>query len=136
DIDAYLDATAGSVLRLAMAICGDAPAQSETFASTVGRAWGYAGLLRSLQFWTARGRSFFPRMLTSEKGKAMMIERAGEAHRRAREIAPSLPSALFAAIGYTALTPRYLKALADGRNELPLFSRQLTLLVSSATGRI
>jgi len=134
-LDAYLDATAGNLIALAIEACGESGAREiSAFTREAGRAWGYAGLLRAEAHWRARGRSFYPRG-GGENAEAMR-ERARHSYAEAKRMAPALPGALFPAFGYAALVPRYLKALAQGRGEAPLIARQFSLIAASATGRL
>ncbi|MBI3439098.1 MAG: squalene/phytoene synthase family protein, partial [Proteobacteria bacterium] len=129
EIDAYLEATAGSLIRLALAACG-----TQLDALIVGaaaRAWGYAGLLRAATHWRARGRSVLPR---ENADPHAMVERARVAHAAAKSGAA--PADAFPAIGYVALTPLYLRAIENGRTERSLFTRQLRLVAASATGQL
>lgn len=133
DCDGYLDATAGVLMRVSIAQCsapGEAP---EAFINSAGRAWGYTGLLRAADFWRARGRSALPR----EGGEIAAMRRRAKSHyEEARALAAALPQEVFAAIGYLALVPGYLKASERGRAERPLLLRQLKLIASSATGGV
>lgn len=133
ELDAYLDGTAGALMRGAIAACapGEAVASAE-FVRHGGRAWGYAGLLRSAAHWRARGRSVVPR----EGSLDAMRQRAAAAYGAARAASSLVPASAFAAIGYVAFVPGYLKALARERNDTPLFARHLRLIASSATGRV
>ena len=138
-LDDYLDATAGAVFQLAIAVCAEAPVQTfDAFVSHAGRAWGYAGLARAAPFWAARGRSLFPRGDNCEA-----LERGRAAYAQARVQAKQLPSALFPAIGYLAFLPGYYRVLGDAPNArsgdstlTPLLTRQLLLLRAAATGSI
>lgn len=133
ELDAYLDATAGGVLRLALAAAGEVSAPAtDDFVEAAGRAWGGVGLARAARFWRARGRAFFPQ--GHAPGEA--VARARAAYDRARVLAKALPSAAFPAVGYLALTPRYIKTLERGAGAPPLFARQLSLIAASATGRL
>src|SRR5262249_51454870 len=58
EIEAYLDATAGNLMRVASATCNATIDPSILRAAA--KAWGYAGLLRSASFWRASGRSVLP----------------------------------------------------------------------------
>jgi phytoene/squalene synthetase len=162
DLDLYLDATAGGVFHLAIAACAETPARPpdvDAFVRQAGRAWGYAGLLRALPFWSARGRTFFPHQLMAHNALlpttvfqdfageaarsciAAVLARGRHAYKEARELATHLPSALFPAIGYLALAPRYFRTLGDGRLDVadtsaPLLLRQIALIAASATGRL
>lgn len=102
------------------------------FLDLAARAWGYCGLLRAEPFWTARGRSFLPEGARS----ADVLERARSAYEEAKPLARALPAAAFAAIGYVALTPGYLRMVKQGKRETALFVRQATLVKASATGSI
>ncbi|HYD73705.1 MAG TPA: squalene/phytoene synthase family protein [Candidatus Binatia bacterium] len=133
DVEAYIDNTAGSVMRMALAACGDDQTPLE-LAAMASRAWGYVALLRAAPAWAARGRSALPR-----EGGAMeeMRERARVAYLLARGLArKNLAAAGFPAVGYVALVPGYLRALGRGRAERPLLARQLRLIAASATGRL
>ncbi len=128
-LDAYLDATAGSVMGLAAALCE--AAAPEEFIRAAGRAWGALGLLRAEPHWRARGRSFLPQ---DGGSLAELLQRAQGSYAEARESA--LASSLFPAVGYLALAPNYARALARGRYETPLFMRQIRLVAAAATGRL
>jgi phytoene synthase len=128
-MDAYLDATAGGLMRLAFAACG---VPSADVIVSAARAWGYAGLMRAGAHWHARGRSFLP-----PGGDAhAMLDRARAAYADAREKARGLDALAFPAIGYVALVPGYLRTLERGETSRPLFARQLKLIAASATGRL
>jgi len=130
DVDAYLDATAGNVMRLALAACG-APREERGLVEPAAWAWGYVGLLRAQPAWKARGREILPR----ENGSVeKMMARADQAHLAAR--AMTVTSVAFPAFGYVALAPVYLRGLRRGQTSEPLFSRQLRLVAAAATGRI
>ncbi|MGQ0534436.1 MAG: phytoene/squalene synthase family protein [Caulobacteraceae bacterium] len=132
DIEAYIEGTAGNLMRLALAACGVYdPALG--LAGSAARAWGYVGLMRSEATWRVRGRSILPR-----KGGSIedMRGRTVLAYAGARAIAKGAPSAGFPAFGYGALVPGYLRALARGRTQRPLLARQLRLIAAAATGRI
>ncbi|MFZ2029950.1 MAG: squalene/phytoene synthase family protein [Vitreimonas sp.] len=129
EIDAYLEGTAGNLLRTALAAC-----RADIDASVVNasaRAWGYAGLLRAASHWRAKGRSVLPQ----ENGDPhAMVERARAAFATAR--AEVISAEAFPAMGYVALTPLYLRAIEDGRTERSLITRQMKLVAVSATGRL
>ncbi len=128
DIEAYIDATAGSVMQLALTAC--AASADAGFVRSAARTWGYTGLLRAEPVWRARGRVLLPGGVDG----AAMTERARDAVTGAR--ANRVPTSAFPALGYTALAPTYLDALQRGRNEVPLLWRQLKLVRAAATGRI
>jgi phytoene synthase len=161
DLDGYIDATAGATVRLAfqaMEPNAAGSAHQVSFARAVGRAWGYTGLLRSLGFWRAQGRSFFPtRMAThfhldqaefqqdtqSHRPQAAiraLMDRAVGAYREAQRLQVGLPAHLYPAYGYVAFTPAYLAALETAPSgesvSLPLFQRQATLIWRSLRGAL
>jgi phytoene synthase len=130
DLDAYLEATAGGVMRLALAAC--AAEMSDAFTAAASRAWGCAGLLRSEQHWRARGRSFLPSSATRDD----LVARATPAFSETRKEAGRLPAAAFPALGYVAFVPGYLRALRSRRSDTPVLARQLRLIGAAATGRL
>jgi phytoene synthase len=132
EFDAYLDATAGGVMRLAITACGEGPARTEAFVRRAAWLWGCVGLLRARAHWSARGRSFLARGDISHEA---LIARAQEALQALRKM--ERPSATaFPALGYVALASGYIGALRTGRSDAPLIMRQLTLIAAAGTGRI
>ncbi len=158
DLDAYVDATAGGIIRLAAQICAPDLAltpQRSNAIQLAGRAWGLSGMMRALPNWTARGRSFFPANLRStmrldsdESGEPAqafaahaILDRAAGSQKQLDRYNAALPKEIFPAIGYAALTPMYLKVQFGkelGRNlpEPSQFSRKLKLVMASATGKL
>lgn len=158
DLDAYVDATAGGIIRLAAQICAPDLALSPQRANAIqlaGRAWGLSGMMRALPTWTSRGRSFFPANLRStmrldsdESGEPAqafaahaILDRAAGSQKQLDRYNAALPKEIFPAIGYAALTPMYLKVQFGkelGRNlpEPSQFSRKLKLVMASATGKL
>lgn len=158
DLDAYVDATAGGIIRLAAQICAPDLALSPQRTNAIqlaGRAWGLSGMMRALPNWTARGRSFFPANLRStmrldsdESGEPAqafaahaILDRAAGSQKQLDRYNAALPKEIFPAIGYAALTPLYLKVQFGkelGRNlpEPSQFSRKWKLILASATGKL
>lgn len=158
DLDAYVDATAVGLIRLAAKICAPDLALTPQRANAIqlaGRAWGLSGMMRALPNWTARGRSFFPANLRStmrldadESGEPAqafaahaILDRAAGSQKQLDRYNAALPKEIFPAIGYAALTPMYLKVQFGkelGRNlpEPSQFSRKLKLVMASATGKL
>lgn len=133
DVEAYIDNTAGSVMRMALRACGDRETIPELVAMA-SRAWGYVGLMRAASVWQAHGRSVLPRgggTIDEMRGRAKLSYESAQS--RAKE---HFAAAGFPAIGYVALVPGYLRALEHKRVERPLLARQLTLIAASATGRL
>lgn len=126
DAERYVEDTAGSVMRLALAACvrhSDEAEAAAPFVRVASCAWGYLGLARAAPVWAARGRTLPP--------ENEMLERARAAYAEARKLSRALPAHLFPAIGYVALVPTYLRGAAPA-----LFIRQLRLVWASAVGRL
>jgi phytoene synthase len=160
DLEAYIDATAGAVIRMAAAACAPnlqpSPLILQLFREC-GRVWGYTGLVRALPIWTARRRTFFPARLmehvkltpealfsgatiheTSAAARTV-LDRASHAHREARRLAHNTPKEYFPAYGYVALAPIYMRGVdRTGEEAAPVsaFDRKLKLVMASATGNI
>lgn len=118
EMDAYIDATAGQLMRLAVTACGAEPELNLIAAAS--QAWGHVGLTRARR--------------AAPGGPAEQIERAKSAY--ARVHSRVVPAAWFPALGYVALVPAYLRSLEQGQRGRPLFLRQLALIAASATGRL
>lgn len=125
----YLDATAGGLIRLAFAACGQhSPRVFEDMMHDAGQAWGAAGLWRAERYWTARGRTLIP----SEGGTVQRyIEMARSALSRLER--RRAPQSFFPALGYVSLARLYLMR---GAETAPLLSKQIRLIIAAATGRI
>ena len=133
-LEAYLQHTARALVWAAAESSGVSLASAEhsRFLDLAARAWGYCGLLRAEPFWAARGRSFLPEGASN----ADVLERARASYNEAKPMARGLPTAAFAAFGYVALVPGYLRMLRQSKRETSLFVRQATLVRASATGAI
>ena len=132
-IERYVDATAGALMRLAVDAC--APGQAATLEAHIksaSLAWGMVGLARAAPFLEARGRAVHPR---EDGAHETLLARAGAAHAALRAL-PRPPGAVFAALGYVALLPDYLRATRSRGREPPLIARQLRLIAAAATGRL
>lgn len=160
EFEAYVDATAGGVIRLAARVCAPDLVQTRQHADLMrqaGRVWGYTGLVRALALWNERRRTFFPQKLldhvhltpaqlfegatthaTSSACRAV-LERAHAAHKEVRRLAYGAPREYFPAYGYVALVSDYMRALDrpyDGVAKVPLLRRQVRLVAASATGSL
>lgn len=131
---AYVDGTAGALMRAGFACCGvDAQnGAARGFVLPAARAWGLTGLARAEGHWRARGRNMLPKGLDT----AELRRQAAAAHAEARSLARAMPADAFAAFGYVALTPLYLRALARGKITAPVLARQWRLIWASARGVI
>ncbi|MES1203237.1 MAG: squalene/phytoene synthase family protein [Pseudomonadota bacterium] len=127
-LEAYVDATAGGVIRVALALCGG---EDEVLAADAGKAWGYAGLLRAAPFWAARGRTMKPGDAAEGTLETELRQRADGALDQASARAKAAAHTLFPAYGYVALARGYLR-----NPQRSLISRQLTLIGASASGRL
>lgn len=131
DIHAYAHGSAGNLLRLATQACG--AGLSDAFAGKAGEAWALTGLLRAAPFWSARGRSFTPTTERDADVRGELMRHARSAYDEARKLSPR--GSAFAAIGYVALVPMYLRALRE--NHPPsLLRRQFKLVAASVDGRV
>lgn len=128
--EAYVSGTAGGTARLAVVAAGGGEA-TEELAWQAGLAWGYTGLLRAETAWRARG---WP-VLIGDETKADLAERALNAHQSVRALG-KIPARLMPALGYVALSPNYVRAAMRGAGSPSLFSRQLKLVQTAASGRL
>ncbi len=156
-MEVYVGATAGAVMRLAVEACDVAcDGAVEDFVRAGALAWGLTGLMRAEPHWRARGRTM---LAGQDCPHSEIIARARSAHAEARQLALKqrtlnsprfdggrranlrsdvlgLPSTAFPAIGYVALAPGYLRALERGDGRPPLLARQIRLIGAAATGRL
>lgn len=133
-LERYVHGTAGVLLRAALEACGIGTlgGEQEYFAERAAAAWAFTGLLRAAPIWSGRGRSF----LLDGVSEADLMARARENYAAAKPLARLMPAAAFPAFGYVVLVPGYLRALDRGQRERPLLARQVSIIASSATGRI
>lgn len=117
--EVYLDATAGTLMRLAHEACG--AAIDEALVRACGRAWGAAGFVRAGALTQSR--------LSGVASEDMLRTLALAAHKEVRAMARPQADA-FPALGYVALVPAYL------RGRPFLLGRQLRLVRAAATGRL
>jgi phytoene synthase len=132
DMERYIDATTGLLVRLAVDACGVHADAEGAFLRDAARAWGFTGLLRAAGHWRLRGRTLLPPGARVEDLRA----RARAAYAAAKPAARFMKADAFPAFGYVALAPGYLRALENGRIDTPLMGRKALLIVASATGRI
>lgn len=130
-LEDYLDATAGGVIRAALAACAVDIASHQVFIRAAAQAWGCVGLLRAEPHWRAKGRALFPR----EGG--VLNDFAGRARNAISQVrSATLPAQAFPAVGYVALANLYLDAHMKRAGEPALLLRQLRLIAAAATGRL
>lgn len=130
--EAYIDATAGNVMRLAVAACGENPQEHDALIRQAALAWGCSGLLRAEPAWRARGR----RVLAQADETLDALSDCSRAAYEALRAMAKAPPQVFPALGYVTLVPTYLKALQRGRRDAPLLIRQGKLVAAVATGRL
>jgi phytoene synthase len=119
-LEAYIDATAGAVMALAVAATAGVEAHA---ARPAARAWGLAGLLRLRAAGVAR--------LTTKWTEAAVRLAVRESLREARSSAVDLPVSAFPCVAYASLAGPY----AAGRN-LSELEKRLRLMASVLTGRL
>lgn len=132
DLEAYVDASAGGLMRLAVRACGEEEGGFSPLLYSAAQAWGLTGLLRAEGAWRARGRILLPKDMASLDELRIRVT-AAYATLRAL---PRPPASLAPALNYVTLTPLYLRALTRGEVRAPLFQRQLKLVLAAATGRL
>jgi phytoene synthase len=164
DLEAYVDATAGAVIRLAAlaASPGFEPNEDQDLClRDAGRAWGYTGLVRAMPYWHARRRTFLPKRLLQHVGLDLagvfatrrghgfeaasraVLDRGAGALMEAQRLSRTLPAAVFPAVAYVTLTPLYRDqvlrdgpmANGDGR-KIGAFRRRLKMVGATASGSL
>lgn len=160
---AYVDRTAGMLLRLAARACAPdwVPAEAgEAALTAAGRAWGYTGLLRAFAPLCAAGRPPLTQaemdaagLLEAHTVRAMepdkallarqgLVQEAVAALDALRTNAKSLSPEVFPAMGYATLARGYLRAVTRQSApyaplaDTPLIWRQARLVMASLSGRI
>lgn len=148
DLENYIDATGGAVMRLAAQILGGNPA----LAAEAARAYGLAGLLRSLGFHNSRHKLYLPLDLLSalhvtpeeffhlEKDDPRLAAAMRQVSLKARDYflaarTTPKPGPALAAILPAALVPVYLRRLPTGR-DVPIHRRQMALLSAAMRRRL
>ena len=131
EIEAYVDATAGALMRLGAHTCGADVQALDGFITPAARAWGLCGLLRAEPVWRARGRRLLPR----DGGTLDDLRARAEAAYQQAHAQPKPPPTAAPALNYVTLTPLYLRELGRERMRAPLFMRQLKVVAATATGR-
>ena len=154
EVMAYVDATAGRLMRIALGVCEAGLAEDRLLAA--GRAWGLTGLLRAFPVRARIGRApvggddlhaagATPAMLAQGLGEAKVAEAVQPVRRAAWDAVAelraggALPPEAVPAVGYAMLAGGYLDSLPDSPYQLaperPLLVRQLRLTWLSLTGR-
>jgi phytoene/squalene synthetase len=146
DLENYLDATSGAVMRLAAQVLGGKPELTREAAL----AYGLAGLVRALPFHNSRHKLYLPLDLLGalhvapeeffhlEKGDSTLAAAVRQTALKARDHflaarAAPRPGAALAAVLPAALVPVYLRKL--GR-DVPIHRRQMALLSAAMRRRL
>jgi phytoene synthase len=160
-LETYAAASAGGLMRLALAVLGAETPAAVSAARHAGVVYGLAGILRAAPVLAARGRTLLPRVLLREEGVRLAdlaCRPAGEGVRRvARVIAalaeshvatlrgllPEVPRAARPALLPAALGTRTLRRLrragfdpGDGRVAGPRLGAQWAVARMAWTGRV
>ena len=128
----HIDATAGALMAAAAGLLGG----KDDLAAVrgAGRAWGWAGLLRSAGWWAARGRRWTP-LAWGEAEPAEIAphvrRRVAEALAESRTELAALPVAAFPAVAYAALARPYAQA-----RDLTDLEKRARLVWASMTGKL
>ena len=155
-LENYLDATSGTLMRLAARILGGGEGFDEA-ATNAGIAYGLAGVARSVAFHAQRGKNFVPQsalssasivrdeLLVSANRNALMAivrKMAARATERHRGVSiRSGPDAPFAAFLPAALVPLYTRQIRNAsfdplNPEVGLHWRLAAMLAAAVRGRI
>lgn len=145
-LEAYLDATGGAVMRLAIRILGG----DAGLARPAALAYGLTGLLRSLPFHNARHKLYLPLHLLSAVGLApeefFILRNDDRMDAAAHQVAlraqghfqdarRARPGAALAALLPVALVPIYLRRLGTPR-DVPVHRKQMALLSAAMKKRL
>jgi phytoene/squalene synthetase len=151
-LENYLDATGGRLMRLAAELLGAPPDQAALVTRDAGRAYGLAGLLRSLPFHNSRHKLYLPLDLLSalemtpeqffhlEKTDVRLGAAQRQGALKARDYFLAARKALrareaLAAVLPAALVPVYLRRLLRGR-DIPIHRKQMALLSAAMKKRL
>lgn len=157
-LEAYADAISGGVMRIAARVLG-AEDRLDAHARELGIAYALTGLLRSIPFHASRRKLYLPLDLMRAEGIsredifaghggrdlkrviAMLASRARKHLKAARSFAK--PECGLPALLPAATSPAYLELVTRPgfdpfatRAELPLYRRQLAMLIAAMRGRI
>lgn len=144
-LETYLDATGGTLMRLAARILGGDP----DVAREAALAYGLAGLLRSRIFHNRRRKLFLPLdllvaagltaeefLVTDEDGRLEAVQRQVAHHARVHFLSArrgKRPGRALPAVLPAALVPVYLRRL---ERAVPIHRRQMALLVAAMKRRL
>lgn len=134
-LESHADATSGALMRIAASLLGS-NSTVEELTREAGIAYGLAGILRSIPFHAARGRSFLPVNMLAVEGETVAISHVAGAARNHFERARRLPvpKQVVPAVLPAALAPAYLSRVT--RRDVSLFRRQLILFRAATFGRL
>ena len=130
---AYIDATAGALMRSAVVLLD--PGAPPACIRSAARAWGWAGLMRAGEAWRARGRRWTPLAWGETVPDDTAAERARTHAKAALDAARAelkpLPVSSFPAVAYVRFARDYVHGRTPGD-----IARRAELLWASTLGRI
>ncbi len=157
-LEAYADATSGSVMRIA-ALLLEERVRDDALYRHAGTAYALTGILRALPVHAARGKLYLPLALLNANGIApaeirpgaviarlpavigAIVERARDHYAAARSLPK--PGHAFPAVLPASLAPLYAERLMqagskalDGVIDVPLYRRQLAMLRAAVSGHV
>ncbi len=136
-LEQHVAATSGALMRIAAGLL-DCEVEADPLARKAGTAFGLAGILRSIPFHAARGKSFLPTDLLAAEGEeatTSRVARAADNHfKQARGM--SIPKTIVPAILPAALVPAYLSRVVRQGGDISPLRRQLILLRAATIGRL
>ena len=142
DLEAYGDATAGSVMRIAARILDEHEVDDALFRHA-GTAFALVGILRSLPLRGARVQNFLPRALGDDRAEVVRAIAANALSHYAAAHAMRFPKTILPALLPASLVPLYAKRLvAAGDGALrhtvdtPVYRRQLAMLKGAFRQRV
>ena len=135
DVDAvrnYAEQTSGVLMQMSAQLLGGEGGEALLAA---GEAWGLTGIARSWRYYKDG--------MLSAVSYADVCAAAKDAHRRAKPALDGLPPAVFPAVAYAALVPRFITRLTESGHDFDMQSvqyapvlKQLRLMGAVITGRI
>lgn len=152
DLETYVDATSGGLMRIAAGLLGAEPHRSAVVIREAGLAYGMTGLLRALPFHNNRHKLYLPLDLLQaldvapeaffhlERGDVRLAAAMKQVALKARDHflaarAAGRPGTALPAILPAALVPVYLRKLGALR-DVPIHRRQMALLSAAMKRRL
>jgi phytoene/squalene synthetase len=136
-LESHTEVTSAALMRIAASLL-DQNSAVEELTREAGIAYCMAGILRSIPFRAARGKTFLPADLLATQGNTGAILRVANAARNHFEQARRLPvaKAIVPAILPSSLVPAYLSRITRGGGDVSLFRRYVVLLRAATFGHL